>query len=52
MGLGDPIVSGLIASYQRPGGNVTGIDNGNAQNDAAKMKMIALAKEMIPNLTH
>jgi putative ABC transport system substrate-binding protein len=45
---GNPLGFGRIASYQRPGGNLTGNDTGIDDRDA---KIYELAKELIPNLT-
>jgi putative ABC transport system substrate-binding protein len=46
-GPGDPIGSGIITNYQRPGGNLTGNDNGV---DGLEGKLLAIAKELIPDL--
>jgi putative ABC transport system substrate-binding protein len=44
----DPVVSGLIRSLGRPGGNVTGYFFGFPQ---FRMKWVEVLKETIPNLT-
>jgi putative tryptophan/tyrosine transport system substrate-binding protein len=45
--VGEPIGTGLVASLARPGGNVTGLSNENA--DAAG-KRVELLREMVPGL--
>jgi len=47
--LGDPVSSGLVASLERPGGNVTGLSN-QAPDFAGKK--IELLREVIPTLRH
>src|SRR4051794_8321366 len=44
----DPVRSGLVASYARPGGSVTGIQ-GNI--DTLPGKQIGLLREIVPNAT-
>jgi putative ABC transport system substrate-binding protein len=46
-GSGDPVVTGLVASLARPGGNVTGISDDAA---ALSTKRLGLLKEMSPQL--
>jgi len=43
----DPVISGLVASLARPGGNVTGFSGSSPELDA---KLLSLLKEMLPTL--
>jgi putative ABC transport system substrate-binding protein len=43
----DPLGSGLIASYARPGGNTTGL---STQNEDAVIKQLELLREIIPRM--
>jgi putative ABC transport system substrate-binding protein len=43
----DPVALGLIESYRRPGGNITGVFNVNA---ALSAKRLEILKETLPNL--
>ncbi len=45
----DPVGTGLIASYARPGGNVTGLTNIGAEIGG---KVLELLKETVPRLAH
>jgi putative tryptophan/tyrosine transport system substrate-binding protein len=45
---GDPVVTGLIASFSRPEANITGVSSINSELDA---KRLALLKEVLPRLT-
>jgi putative ABC transport system substrate-binding protein len=45
---GDPVASGFVASLARPGGNLTGLSNGN--RDVAA-KTLELLKAMLPNMS-
>ena len=45
---GDPVVTGLIASFSRPEANITGLSSLNTDLDA---KRLALLKEALPRLT-
>jgi putative tryptophan/tyrosine transport system substrate-binding protein len=47
LGVGDPIVRGLIASYNRPGGNATGVANLDLEVSG---KRLQLFKDVIPGL--
>jgi len=47
LGLGDPIGRGLIASYNRPGGNVTGVAGLDLEVSG---KRLQLFKDLIPGL--
>lgn len=50
MGLaGDPVVNGLIASFARPGGNVTGMAAAGAQMVG---KLLEITREMLPAARH
>ena len=44
----DPVGSGLVSSLARPGGNVTGLTNINAELSG---KLVALLKEAVPRAT-
>src|SRR5262245_23117715 len=45
---GDPIALGLVASLNRPGGNLTGVSNLNAE---VSPKRLELLRELIPQAT-
>jgi ABC-type uncharacterized transport system substrate-binding protein len=45
-GAGDPVRLGLVASFNRPGGNITGINNLSMELPA---KSVEILKEMLPN---
>ncbi|MCP4620015.1 MAG: ABC transporter substrate-binding protein [Bradyrhizobium sp.] len=44
--VGDPVASGLVASFARPGGNVTGFAGGAAQ---VVGKVVELTRELLPS---
>jgi putative tryptophan/tyrosine transport system substrate-binding protein len=44
---GDPVTSGLVASFARPGGNVTGV---TALTEALSGKRLQLLKEAVPGV--
>jgi putative ABC transport system substrate-binding protein len=44
---GDPVMTGLIASFSRPGANITGLSSINTDLD---VKRLALLKEALPGL--
>ena len=44
----DPLGSGLISSYARPGGNTTGL---SSQNEDTAIKNLQLARELLPRAT-
>ena len=46
-GVGDPVGQGLIQSYARPGGNITGVTDLNIEFSA---KRLELFKELLPEL--
>jgi putative ABC transport system substrate-binding protein len=41
----DPIASGLVASFNRPGGNITGV---NTMSPALETKRLGLLRELVP----
>ena len=46
LGVPDPIAQGYVASYSRPGGNVTGLSN--MQSREIPLKQLELALELLP----
>ena len=49
MGAGDPVATGLVVSFARPGGNITGV---SALEQELSGKRLELLKETIPKLAH
>ena len=47
MGAGDPVATGLVASFARPGGNITGV---SALEEELSGKRLELLKEAFPKL--
>jgi putative ABC transport system substrate-binding protein len=47
--VGDPVSTGLVASFARPGGNITGI---NSTVEGLEGKRLELLREVIPKLSH
>jgi putative tryptophan/tyrosine transport system substrate-binding protein len=47
MGAGDPVATGLVASFARPGGNITGV---SALEEELSGKRLELLKETFPKL--
>ena len=45
---GDPVSAGLIASFARPGGNVTGLSNVSPELSSRRLELL---RQTIPNLT-
>jgi ABC-type uncharacterized transport system substrate-binding protein len=45
---GDPVATGLVASLERPGGNVTGISNIAAELSGERFELL---RELLPSLT-
>ena len=45
---GDPVQAGLVASYNRPGGNITGIDVMSTELEA---KRIGMLHDLVPQAT-
>ena len=48
MGLGDPVGSGFVASFSRPGGNITGLSNASVE---LSIKYLELLRAAAPKLT-
>ena len=48
MGAGDPVATGLVASFARPGGNITGV---SALEEELSGKRLELLKETFPKLS-
>ena len=48
LGVSDPVFTGLVSSYARPGGNVTG--NANSGGDLSR-KRVELLKEALPSIS-
>jgi putative tryptophan/tyrosine transport system substrate-binding protein len=48
MGAGDPVATGLVASFARPGGNITGV---SALEEELSGKRLELLKEAFPKLS-
>ena len=49
VGVGDPVITGLVASLARPGGNITGI---TSNPEGLEGKRLELLRDVIPNLSH
>src|SRR5882724_2243020 len=45
---GNPVVSGLVASLARPGGNITGLSNLSPELSGKRLELL---KEIVPNLS-
>jgi len=50
VGLGDPVVAGVVPSLARPGGNVTGVTN--IPDHAFLATHLELLREAVPGITH
>jgi putative ABC transport system substrate-binding protein len=48
VGVGDPVGNGLIASFARPGGNLTGTSNFSPETAAKRLQLL---KEVVPGAT-
>jgi putative ABC transport system substrate-binding protein len=48
MGAGDPVATGLVASFARPGGNITGV---SALETELSGKRLELLKEVLPQIS-
>jgi putative tryptophan/tyrosine transport system substrate-binding protein len=46
--IGDPVVTGVVASFARPGGNITGVTMGGAELYGKRLELL---KETIPKLS-
>jgi ABC-type uncharacterized transport system substrate-binding protein len=47
--VGDPISTGIVASFARPGGNITGLTSISPELEAKRLELL---KEVVPNLAH
>ena len=45
---GDPVEEGLVASMNRPGGNITGVSRMNVATDSKRLELL---REVVPNAT-
>ena len=45
--MGDPVALGLVQSFARPGGNITGVTDGDLELSAKRLEIF---KEMLPGL--
>ncbi|HEV8344395.1 MAG TPA: ABC transporter substrate-binding protein [Candidatus Binatia bacterium] len=46
--LGDPLATGIVASYARPGGNVTGVTTVSTELSGKRLELL---KEVVPNVS-
>jgi putative ABC transport system substrate-binding protein len=47
--VGDPIATGIVASFARPGGNITGLTSISPELEAKRLELL---QEVVPNLAH
>jgi ABC-type uncharacterized transport system substrate-binding protein len=47
--VGDPVATGLVASFGRPGGNITGLTSISSEIEGKRLELL---REVLPNISH
>jgi ABC-type uncharacterized transport system substrate-binding protein len=47
--VGDPVATGLVASFRRPGGNITGLTSISSEMEGKRLELL---REVVPNISH